>query len=141
VGFVVALTATGCGKSTGSIKGTVSFNGVPLKGGNVTFISKDGKARSATASINEDGTYEALRVPKGDVKIIVETESLNPKNKGTFSYSPPKDQGGGTNYNPQGSQDLSKRYVQIPTRFSEEDTTPLELKVTGGAQEHPIDLK
>ena len=74
--LVVALGATGCGSSTGSVAGKVTLNGQPLKGGNVTFVGKE----SFAASIQEDGTYNVPRLLAGEYKVCVETESLKPKN-------------------------------------------------------------
>jgi len=134
-----ALGSAGCsGSATATVTGKVSSNGVPLKGGNVTFFSTEGK-RSVTGPINEDGTYRLEKVPAGKVKIVVETESLNPATKPRVKYSPPKDQappGGG--YAPPNFEELAKRYRKIPDAYATQESTPLEYTVTSGSQEKDI---
>ncbi len=53
--LLVPLGMSGCG-GTGSVSGKVSYKGQLLKGGNVTFISSEGKP-TVSASIQEDGSY------------------------------------------------------------------------------------
>jgi len=129
---------TGCGSGTATVSGKVSYNGKVLKGGNVTFVSSEGKPTVST-SIKEDGTY-TLVVPVGPGKICVETQSLNPAGKSkSMKYSPPPGQqapeglGGGS------SADTAKRYIPIPERFSNPETSELTYDIKG-SQEHNIDL-
>jgi hypothetical protein len=139
---LLALVAlTGCGGSTSTVKGKVSYNGKLLKGGNVTFISTTSGKPSVSAPIMEDGTYLATGVPTGKVKICVETLSLNPAGKRTFpNYKPPGGQKapGGLASSP---EDMSKRYVEIPSAYSDADKTTLTCEVKGGTTEHNIELK
>jgi hypothetical protein len=71
-----SLGLAGCGSSSGIVTGKVTYNNRPLKGGNVTFVGANG---SASARINEDGTYTIDKVPTGEAKIAVETSSLRPR--------------------------------------------------------------
>src|SRR5262249_54572371 len=131
--LAAAVGAAGCSSGgTGTITGKVYYLDVPLKGGNVTFVSTDGK-RTISTSIKEDGTYTLERVPAGNVKICVETESMNPAGKTRVTYSPPKDQSG-VGYNPgqQGGPDLqemTRRYRQIPEKYKDPNSTDQEYKV------------
>src|SRR5688572_10066181 len=86
-----SLLANGCGRSSAKVSGQVFYNGELLKGGNVTFVSTEGKP-SVSTHINEDGTYTLERAPTGKVKICVETESLNPKKTKAKQYSAPEGQ-------------------------------------------------
>src|SRR3954471_22605789 len=82
------LLLCGCGESTADVSGKVTYQTKPLKGGNITFISQSGK-QSISTTINEDGSYKASKVPSGEVKICVETETLNPgKRAKTPKYTP-----------------------------------------------------
>jgi len=133
-----ALTSAGCGgAATATVTGKVSSNGVALKGGNVTFLSTEGK-RTVTGPINEDGTYKLEKVPVGKVKILVETESLNPATKPKVQYGPPKDQVMPGGYAPPNFEEMAKRYRKIPEAYAKEEMTPLEYTVTSGSQEYDI---
>jgi len=138
---VAALALTGCGSGVGTISGKVTVNGVPLKGGSITFVSTEGK-RSVTTSIGEDGRYTAERVPAGNVKVCVETEFLNPRGKtGTFTYGPPKDMQAPSNYLKSTPTDTSKLYVPISLVYANAESTPLEYKVVRGDQEYDVPLR
>src|SRR5436309_829807 len=54
--LVLLAVAAGCGSGVGSVSGKVFYQGKLVKGGNVTFVSTEGKPSKST-SINEDGSY------------------------------------------------------------------------------------
>jgi hypothetical protein len=142
--FVGALTSTGCGGGRGTVTGKVYMGPIPLKGGTVTFISTKGYG-TASGAIEEDGSYKIERAPLGDVKIVVETESLNPKKlPKIFTYAPPQGQsmeGGGVGPKQPNREEMARRYMLIPQNNSSEETTELTYTVTRGNQEHNITLK
>jgi len=136
--LLALIAMTGCSGGTATVTGTVKYNGQLLKGGNVTFVSTEGKP-SKSASIQEDGTYTIVAVATGAVKVCVETESLNPGNRGDApKYSPPPGQ-----KNPYGKTkaDTADLYQAIPESYSKPETTKLTYTVTGGKQTFPIELK
>jgi hypothetical protein len=117
LGLALCLLATGCGP--GSLSGKVSYEGAPLRGGTVTFMTEDGKARTGGV-IQPDGTYSADNVPVGAVLVGVETESA-------------RDQ-------PAGSSPES-RYVPIPRHLRNPRESGVRLIVRGGAQTENLELK
>jgi len=136
--FTLALC--GCGDSVSEVSGKVTYNNAVVKGGSVTFVGSAGKP-SISTQIGEDGSYTAKGVAYGDVTICVDTEALNPARKARVpgKYSPPPGQTG-----PQGlgtGEDMSKRYVKIPEKFSNPDASDLKLKVDSGKMQHNIELK
>ena len=137
VAMVASLQATSCGPSTGSISGKVYYKDAPLKGGNVTFVAADKK--SYMAEIGEDGSYTIHeKMPAGDVKIAVETDSL--KQQATLPrYSAPADNKG--DYKPPDSAAAAKRYVKIPEKYASAETSGLKYTVKGGKQEFDIKLE
>jgi hypothetical protein len=60
-------------EKTGTITGMVTFQGKPLTGGFVTFVTEKGKA---DAKINADGTYRVRGVPVGPAKIVVASKAV-----------------------------------------------------------------
>lgn len=138
--FVLAL---GCAKNPNapaSISGKVNYKGQPLKGGKVTFHTKD--AGMYTSAIDEDGTYSITDLPTGDLVVTVETESVKPKEQPTY--------GGGKfkmkEYRPPGAPaDAGKgpdpsRYVKVPSKYSNPKTSPLTVTVSSGRQVKEIEL-
>lgn len=81
------LILMGCSSSNSKevvVSGVVKFNGEPLPGGTITFISVNEKDKVATAGINEDGTYSIGKAPVGDVKVtIIGPSRPSDKSKGT----------------------------------------------------------
>jgi hypothetical protein len=152
LGSMVALASAGCGGgAAATVSGKVLYKGAPLKGGNVTFVSTEGKT-SISAAIKEDGSYQLANVPVGAVKICVETESLRSqvtrsmsKGPGTSgvppSYKAPPGASEQTGYKPPEPQDTSSRYVQIPPQYAKADTTDLTYTVKSGSQSHDVELK
>jgi len=65
---VFLLVNTGCGGSTGTITGKVSFQGKVVNAGSVLLLAEDGTRVSTR--IRPDGTYRAS-LPVGFVKIAV----------------------------------------------------------------------
>src|SRR5438045_4067984 len=94
------------------VGGKVTFDGKPLPGGTVTFVTKDGKT-SVPAKIAEDGTFKAT-VPTGSYRITV---------------------------SPVAKKDDPKKYVPIPAKFGDPDTSGLTYEVKAGAQTFDIELK
>jgi hypothetical protein len=140
LGFV-ALGATGCSDPrSATVSGKVSYKGTMLKGGNVTFLSTEGKGTAST-QIGEDGNYTLEKAPVGAVKICVETQSLNPKGRvRTPKYAPPPGMEAPGGYTPPDPTKDAKRYVPIPDKYAEADTTTLTYTVIKGPQTKDIEL-
>jgi hypothetical protein len=56
----LVLTATGCKKEkpTASVSGKVTYNGKPLTGGNVNFVSSSGSAAQSVLGANGEYSIE-----------------------------------------------------------------------------------
>ena len=136
--LLVPLGTSGCGGS-GTVSGTVSYNGKPLKGGNVLFVSPEGK-RSTSATIQEDGSYTAPNIPAGPVTVCVETESLNPAGKEPARhYGPPPGAHAPAGLE-QPNPNTAKLYVRIPEKYATPDQSGLTYTVKSGQQKYDIDL-
>ncbi len=108
-------------KGTGEVSGKVTFNGEPLPGGMVTFIPENGKAEGVR--IAEDGSYKVTNIPVGPVRITVTTQA------------PVKFPGSKEPFEPLG------KYVPIPARYREAETSGLALEVKKGSQTQDLVLK
>jgi hypothetical protein len=138
---LAALAASGCGKKNSTVTGKVTYKGVPLKGGIVSFLPPRGEGAAIAADIGQDGTYTAENVPTGEMRVTVDTAYLKPPadfRGGPPNYKPPEGAGGG--YKPPDLSNTGERYTKIPDKYSDPDASGLTLTVKGGAQTFPIDL-
>jgi len=137
----VALLTAGCG-GTGTVSGKISYNGLALGGGRVTFMNADGKG-SKSAPIQPDGSY-MIEVPSGPAKIAVETQSVKPvpgKGHPVMPKPPPGKEPAG--YDPkmyEGGPSKDEKYVPIPATYGDIEQSGLTYTVTRGSQEHDIKL-
>ncbi len=128
--LAASLAVAGCGGSTGSVTGKVTYKGKTLTSGKVTFVSE---TNSAFAPIQPDGTYSIPKVPTGKVVITVET----PKAHQTMAMDPSK-MGGG----PSGPVEPPKNpEVEAPVRYADPKTSPLNYEVKSGTQTYDIVLE
>jgi hypothetical protein len=81
----------GCGSrnpnAPAEVSGTIKYNGQPLKGGTVTFHTKD-TSTPYQIPIRPDGTYSASDLPAGELLVSIETESVNPNKKKAPEFRP-----------------------------------------------------
>ena len=137
--FGVLLATLGCGGSQGKVSGTVTYKGQPLKGGKVSFVTSAGDKKAAVADceIDESGKYSVSRLPPGEYKICVETESFKPNEQQLMmAKTRPKDAKGGVDI-----EARAKRYTPIPAEYGNPDTTPEKIQVKSGSQTRDIEIK
>jgi len=169
IGIIVgAVIIGGCAKPSGSIKGKVSYKGVPLKGGKVLYYSTEDESKIFGGPINEDGTFEVLAIAPGTYKVCIDTSSGSPVRKG-----PPPDQGkdkgqGDSKFKQDEKKDVkpfdpkelkdqehghasnkdvmkqvsSRQQVDVPQKYRGKDSTDITFTATADAgQTHEIDIK
>jgi hypothetical protein len=135
------LFAAGCGKSGGTITGTVTYKGQALKGGMVVFTPADG-GNPISAEIQPDGTYTIEKVPVGAAKVSVQTAYLKPVPGGAGrGYGPPPDAPNEAGYKPPDPSGTKDKYTAIPSQYEEAATSGLTYTVTSGSQKHDITLE
>lgn len=71
------LVAAGCGPSTGSVTGTVRYQGRPVVDGYVMLVPADGDYRRSTSSLIADGRYAAPKVSLGKKTVVVMDAHFN----------------------------------------------------------------
>lgn len=94
VGLACCISLAGCGtdkkiEGRTSASGAVTLDGNPMKGGSLTFKSKQPSGVQTTCLITA-GRYECDRVPVGECVITVETESLKYGNAAAYTAIPKK---------------------------------------------------
>jgi hypothetical protein len=153
LGVVLGVAGCNTGPASGTVSGKVSYKGAPLKGGTVmVFPTGEGK-NPVSAEIKEDGTYTAEKVPTGPAKLSVETESLKPPmvmgqgpaggggSAGKKYQPPPPDPKVKTEpYAPPDPSERAKRYVKIPEKYSNPDSSGLTTMVKTGNNEFNIEI-
>lgn len=119
-------TAGGCAKpTTAPVTGTVRYKEQILLSGTIVFQAEDG--RVASSNIQSDGTYSIPDAPLGKVKISVQTFPPSPQ------VVPP---------DKIDSTPLEvHKYVRIPERYADFQSTDLEYEVRPGKQTHNVELK
>ena len=163
------LTAlAGCGSSgnqnSAIITGTVTYKGVPIKGGNMTFYHSDKGLFSST--IDENGRFVLRDAPSGTLRVTVDTESINPdKNgvkggtaagggasirekmnqaeqeaRGKAGQGPGGGGGGGSGPKAGTYEELIKKYTKIPDKYRDKEKTDLKIEAVNGKQEVTLEL-
>src|SRR5579875_217635 len=127
--ILLMFLSCGCGsQSKATVSGKVLYGDKPLTRGNVTFFPEKGGA--ITTSIEQDGSYRAINVPVGPVKIAVQV----PK---TENIVPPMDPAKVPE--PMKSMVSAPKAVPIPDKYGNPDQSGLTWTVEGGgAQQHDI---
>jgi hypothetical protein len=152
--LLVFAALAGCGASRAKVSGRVLFNGAPLPGGLVTFRPEDPAQNSVSARIDEQGNYQAL-VSCGNVQVSVDNRELEPQARepgglppgllpqlspdaqkalGAKQAEPPS--GAASSSSPKSSS----RYVPIPPRYYDIETSNLKFRVDKGEQQHDLEL-
>ena len=88
---LVATVLTGCGGTasvpTAEVKGKVTMNGAPVKGGTIVIAPLMGSGQMASGEVQQDGTF---------VMTTTKANDGAPIGKSRVSYKPPKVEWAGT---------------------------------------------
>jgi hypothetical protein len=66
----LALAAPGCSRPDAVLKGTVTFNGIPLEEGYITFFPVESVAATCGTDIRA-GAYELKQPPPGSWRVLI----------------------------------------------------------------------
>jgi hypothetical protein len=150
---LLIATTTGCG-GKGTVTGKVNLDGKPLPAGRIAFVPSKGVAASGEI---KDGQYTVTGVPAGDVKVTVETKSLQDRitalrttvqNAKAMLPPPgaklPDEAKAGVESDKQDAdkkaqelKELEASYRPVPEKYSKPESTPLTLQVKSGS--NPFD--
>lgn len=118
---LLALCIIGCAeeKPSGLVSGTVKYKGMPLRSGNINFLSTTGAA--AIARINDSGDYTVEgSLPAGEYRVYV---------------TPPVPEPG-----PPGKVVLPKRF-DLPSKFQDPATSGETVVIKEGVNNTALELK
>ena len=121
---VVLVGVVGCSGSSlqGTVNGTVTLDGMPLKEGDVRFVPADGKSQTASATII-DGQFTA-QVPTGEMRVEISAPKVIGKRK---MYDTPD------------SPVVDKVKELLPPRYNAK--SELRLTVKSGVQDQTFALQ
>jgi len=137
---------SGCGPGQGKVTGRVTLGGTPVPGGSLLFRPANPKFNAVSAEINEQGNYEAV-LPAGEVQVSVDNQALKPRERITGiipptvrSRLPAAPPPAPAVENPNAPTTPHGRYVEIPKKYYQIETSGLKFTVQGGDQTQPIEL-
>jgi len=119
---VFALAAVGCGggKPTGSVAGTVSYNGGPVHAGSLNLISASGAA--ALAKIGDGGAFKVDgELAAGEYKAYVTPPVPEPLPPGTKATAPKK--------------------FEVPAKFQDPTTSGTTVTVKSGSNDLKVEFR
>ena len=118
-----AFVALGCGGGKGSVTGEVKYKDQPLAAGAIAFLFEDGEKQVVHADI-VNGKYSIPSTQTGKAKVTV---TATPPSRGHGAL--PK--GATVSAAPSVSPE---KYVPIPAKYGNPDTSGLTYDVKSGAQ-------
>jgi hypothetical protein len=125
--ILLALIGVGCSKNEGNVSGKVLYQGKPLPGGYVNFMSGGEKSVSKTSAIKEDGSYSVSGLPVGTAKISI--QGLTARRLADLPGQGGKD------------AKVEQKEVYVPPQYGNTETSGLKYEVKVGAQSFDIELK
>lgn len=135
------LAVSGCGgdsslPKTAKVRGTVSYKGKPLSGGQISFIPEAGSeaaqsGQPASSQIGTDGSFTLTTFNTGDGALIGAHKVIVSKRGSDTSRNQPK---------PDGTIDYTVPKAEIPEKYEKVEKTPLKFTVEDKTNEFKIDL-
>ena len=129
--MLASLLLAGCGDGKSTVTGTVTMDGTPLTGGNVSFMPEGG-GPMASGAISETGEFTLYTnanpgAAPGKYKVTV-----NPPFEASGGSA-----GDGSTSQPSGNE---KKVRSIPQKYQNSSTTDLKAEVKAGAND-PIKIE
>lgn len=144
--FVLGLLVcvTGCGPRFGEVSGEVTYQGKPVPGGLLTFRPQDESMNSVAYVLERDGKFK-VTLPVGEVRVCIDNREFEPRPATMPALAPglnlPPEVSKAMQESSKESSRVSDRWVKLPPRYYELETSDLKFEVKGGEQTQTIDLK
>jgi hypothetical protein len=142
--LLAAVALAGCGPGRGEVTGKVTYKGAPVPGGLLTFRPADPRQNSVPAELSQSGTYSVV-LPAGEVTVTVDNTGLAPAPEMVVEPPvplPPEVRKAMAASRPRsaGKSKRSERYVELPTKYQEAETSGLTFTVKRGSQTKDFEL-
>jgi hypothetical protein len=159
-GFLVLTgLVVGCGSGRGELTGKVIYNGKPVPGGNIKLTIN---GTDFVSGLSSDGTYEFYDLTPGQAVLTIDNENLNPDKKRPEYGDKGKGMGkmmakmanermkyegraasgvSGNDLSPELKAEMAKRYVKIPVKYTNTQTSDAKVLIKAGRNEHDFVLK
>ena len=138
------LSMVGCGPRTGVVSGDVTFNGKPIPGGILTFRPSDNSQNSVSYELGRDGKFK-VELPVGEALICIDNREFEPRLATMPANLPgmslPPEVLKGMQASSKESGKVSDRWVKLPERYYQIETSQLKIVVKGGEQTGSIAFK
>ena len=135
-----ALSITGCGQvaheipDTGAtLEGSVTLNGTPIP---LALIIVCSQTATSDTVVREEGKYKVLSVPLGLVKIGVDTEAM----RGEVISRNMANAYKGPDGKMKEEQAKKLKFVPVPAKYADPDTSGLEIEIKKGVNTFDIVL-
>jgi hypothetical protein len=143
-GAVLGLLLCGCNDSSmgpqGQVSGKVTYQGKPLPGGQVRFLTSKGLLFSG--DIDPEGNYK-LKAVVGEAKIAVDNSMLKKNSESPridLRHRPGAQPPPGVKVDDEPSATLAGTYLPLPEKYQSPETSGLTCTVKSGSQTHDIEL-
>jgi hypothetical protein len=134
----------GCGPRTGEVSGEVLYKGKPVPGGFLTFRPADNAENSLTYTLEKDGKFKIV-LPVGDVRVCLDNREFEPQPATTPAIPPglklPPDVLKSMAEGSKESNKFADRWMKIPKKYYELESSDLSFTVKGGEQTESLVLK
>ena len=141
---ILMLPSFGCGKRTGEVSGEAVYKGKPIPGGLLTFRPADESENSVSYELGRDGKFK-IQLPVGEASICIDNREFEPRPATTAAMPPgmnlPAEVVKGMQASSKESSRVSDRWVKLPERYYQVETSKLKIVVKGGKQTENIEFK
>ena len=140
----VLFCLVGCGPRTGVVTGEATYKGKPIPGGLLTFRPVDPAQNSATYELGRDGKF-TLELPVGEASISIDNREFEPRPATAPAIPPgmtlPPEVVKSMQASSKESAKVSDRWVKLPEKYYQIETSNLKITVKGGPQTEVIEFK
>ena len=140
----VLMFLAGCGPRTGTVMGEATYKGKPIPGGLLTFRPVDPSQNSASYELDRDGKFK-IELPVGEALICIDNREFEPQPATTPAILPgmnlPPEVAKSLQASSKESKKVSDRWVKLPEKYYQIETSDLRITVKGGEQSEIIEFE
>jgi len=144
--FTILALFVGCQRPKGTIEGEVVFDGKPVPGGMLSFVSIGPKNKLTVegfCELGRDGKFK-IELPVAEVMVGVDNREFEPMPATRPAMLPgdnlPPDVRKSLSEGTKAASRVSDRWVQLPERYYLPETSKIKIKVAKGPQNLQIEL-